>query len=198
MAKPPSALAPLLIAHAGDAYAVADAGEAQRAKRTRLVAVAAVVAALAIGAVVVYSTGLGDFLAGKRGATPPAATSAAVPGGTNVGDVAAGGTAAPAEPAPAAAAPATTGPAFGLQVASFRTAGRATRVLHDYEETTGLPGEVLTSADDGDDPWYRIVLGRFAGESEARNRGDDLLARSLIAEAIVIPYTPRVDKPTGR
>jgi len=35
------------------------------------------------------------------------------------------------------------------------------------------------------------VLGRFASESAARASAKDLLDKSLIAEAIVIPYTPR-------
>ena len=63
-------------------------------------------------------------------------------------------------------------------------------VLRDYEETTGLSGEVLSTSIDGDDPWFRIVLGRFPGEAAARISGDELLHKGLIAEAIVIPYTP--------
>ncbi len=181
---------------AAEAYAAADAGEDLRAKRMRLVALAAVVAAIAIGAVVIYSTDLGNFLPGRAGRT--ATTSPAVSGSP------APAPSAPAETPPeAASAPVETqvapaGPAFGVQVASFRTAGTAARVLHDFEVTTGLPGEVLTSSGDGDNPWYRIVLGRFATEGEARTTGDELLAKSLIAEAIVIPYTPRVDKPAPR
>ncbi len=178
------------VAHAAAEYAAVDAGESMRAKRTRLVAIAAVIAAIAIGAVVVYSTGVGALLAGKRDPAPTVATPGAVPGEAQVAGPAANGSAAatPTSSAPAAIKP---GPAFGIQVASFRTAGRATRVLHDYVETTGLPGEVLTSAADGDDPWYRIVIGRFATEAEARTRGDELLNKSVIAEAIVLPYTPR-------
>ena len=80
--------------------------------------------------------------------------------------------------------------AFGLQVASFRTAGTAARVLRDLETTTGLPGEVITNTTD-DEVWYRIVVGRFEDESIARQKADDLLQRSLIAEAIVIPYRPQ-------
>lgn len=97
----------------------------------------------------------------------------------------------PAAPSAGAAAPAVVrGPVYGLQVASFRTAGRATRVLHDYTQTTGLPGEVIASETDGE-TWYRIVLGRFADEAQARAASEDLLARSLIAEGIVLPYTPQ-------
>jgi len=150
----------------------------------------------AIGAVVVYSTGLGDLIA-RRG--KPATTS---PAATTDGAATSGAPAVAAPPAasstPAEAPAAATGPAFGIQVASFRTAGRAARVLHDYEETTGLPGEVLTSGEESDEPWYRIVLGRFASEEEARAQGETLLAKSIIAEAIVIPYTPRVDQPATR
>jgi septal ring-binding cell division protein DamX len=81
-------------------------------------------------------------------------------------------------------------PAFGLQVASFRTPGRAGRVLDTYVDTTGLPGEIQMNSSEGG-TWYRIVLGRFANEATARAAGDDLLSRSLIAERIVIPYTPQ-------
>ena len=35
------------------------------------------------------------------------------------------------------------------------------------------------------------VLGRFPAEAQARAASADLLGRSLIAEGIVIPYTPR-------
>jgi septal ring-binding cell division protein DamX len=186
IAPPPAGGTP-----AAEAYAAADAGEDLRAKRTRLIAVAAVVAAVAIGAVVIYSTGLGDLIArrGKPATTPDGAASTGAP-------AEAPPPAPSSSPVDAPAAP--SGPAFGIQVASFRTAGRAARVLHDYEETTGLPGEVLTSPGEVDEPWYRIVLGRFATEEEARAHGETLLAKSVIAEAIVIPYTPRVDKPATR
>jgi septal ring-binding cell division protein DamX len=196
IAPPPAGGTP-----AAEAYAAADAGEDLRAKRTRLIAVAAVVAAVAIGAVVIYSTGLGDLIArrGKPATTSPATTS---PATTTDGAASTGAPAVAQPPAasstPVAAPAAASGPAFGIQVASFRTAGRAARVLNDYVETTGLPGEVLTSAGDADEPWYRIVLGRFATEEEARTQGETLLAKGVIAEAIVIPYTPRVDKPATR
>jgi septal ring-binding cell division protein DamX len=171
------------------AYAEADGGEERRARRTRLVAFAAVLATVAIGAMVVYSTGIGGFFERKpesRPATPGAGANASTPAPAvpaPAGEV-------PAEVAPAPPPAASSAPVYGLQVASFRTAGRATRVLRDYVETTGLPGEVLLSETNGD-AWYRIVLGRFPDEAQARTAGDDLLSRSLIAERIVIPYTPQ-------
>ena len=172
------------------AYAVADAGEDLRARRTRILAVAAVVATLAIGAMVVYSTGIGGFFGARPGGEVQANGTSASAGGSSPATTPAPAT--EAQPGAAHGAPAVRpgAPVYGLQVASFRTAGRATRVLHDYVETTGLPGEVLLSEIDGD-TWYRIVLGRFADETTARAASEDLLGRSLIAEAIVIPYTPQ-------
>jgi septal ring-binding cell division protein DamX len=79
---------------------------------------------------------------------------------------------------------------FGFQVASFRTAGTATRVLKEMTDATHLNGEILANEDEGA-TWYRIVLGRYATEDEAKRVSQDLIARSLIPEAIVIPYTPR-------
>jgi hypothetical protein len=76
-------------------------------------------------------------------------------------------------------------------VAAFRTAGRAAHALKDLEDTTHLPGEVLAGDGNEGDSWYRIVLGRFPDEGAAHASAKDLLNRSLIAEAIVIPYTPR-------
>ena len=102
-------------------------------------------------------------------------------------------TPAPAkEPVVAAPAPvAVAVPTFGLQVAAFKTAGRATRVLVDMKDVTKLPGEILTTEDPDGNTWYRIVLGRFATEAEAQAAAQDLIGRSLIPEAIVMPYTPR-------
>ena len=185
MAPPPSRAHEVEAA----AYAAADAGEDLRAKHTRLVALAGILATVVIGVMVLWSTGLlGSF--GPKRATPTNVVDGANAGATPA--PAAGvspGAAATPMPAKPVAVPAGR-PAFGLQVASFRTAGRAARVLHDYVETTGLPGEVLTSEMDGV-TWYRIVLGRFPGEPAARTAADDLLNRSLIAESIVIPYTPQ-------
>jgi septal ring-binding cell division protein DamX len=141
---------------------------------------------------VVYSTGLGGFFGARPGGdvhANGAGTTPATGVGTPSATDPATGTGAPATD-PQAATPRPGIPVYGLQVASFRTAGRATRVLHDYVETTGLPGEVLLSDVDGD-TWYRIVLGRFADEQTARAASEDLLGRSLIAEGIVIPYTPQ-------
>ena len=63
--------------------------------------------------------------------------------------------------------------------------------LVDMKDTTKLPGESLTTEDPDGNPWYRIVLGRFATDAEAQAAAQDLIGRSLIPEAIVMPYTPR-------
>ena len=134
---------------------------------------------IAIGAVVIYSTDLGDFLPEDAPAAPrrrrPPSPGAAAPAPSAPGR----GT-----PPAAASAPAETRrppvPAFGVQVASFRTAGTAARVLHDFEVTTGLPGEVLVRAE-GD-----RGTASSSAVSPARTRrgapGEELLAKSLIAE----------------
>ncbi len=189
----------------GIASTRADAdSEDARARRTRLVAIGSLFAGALLTAAVLYSTGLLD----QKGGAATHAT-AAQGEGTSTNAPVPSDIPAPAKPAaPAretAAAPQrtpaqtgsstiTTAPAaselaFGLQVASFRTAGRAERVLRDLESTTGLTGEVLTNEIE-DETWYRIVVGRFTDEAVARQKADDLLHRSLIAEAIVIPYRP--------
>ncbi len=201
--------------------------EESRGRRTRLVGIATIIAALLIGAMVLYSTGIGErlFTGGQksngtqeeRGATSATAggVSATGSGGAietqgseGVTDAPAGspGRAQTASPEAAATEPVaqvvrgtTTAPVvspntravYGLQVASFRTAGRSARVLNDLESATNLPGEVLEGETDGE-TWFRIVLGRFPDERRARESAEDLLRRSLIAEAILIPYTPRM------
>jgi cell division protein FtsN len=172
--------------------------EELRAQRSRMVAIAAVVAGALIGGAVIYSTGLLDRKGSVAATHPPASATPDRPAtdattGAPAAAPVADPTAEPARPTPAPAArtPASTGTlAYGLQVASFRTAGRAARVLRDLETTTGLPGEVLTNETE-DEVWYRIVVGRFDDEGLARQKADDLLQRSLIAEAIVIPYRPQ-------
>ena len=108
-------------------------------------------------------------------ALAPGQTDASTPDGSSSG--------------PDVAAP--SGPTFGLQVASFKTAGRAARVLAELKDQTKLPGEILTTEDPDGNTWYRIVLGRFPNEARAQAAATDLVTRSLIPEAIVIPYTPR-------
>jgi type II secretory pathway predicted ATPase ExeA len=180
--------------------------EELRARRSRMIALAAIVAGVLIGGAVIYSTGIFDRKGGAATHATAAQPEPAPESGANA--TAPVDTVATTAPAPVrqetrAQAPArrpavsasssTAGSgalAFGLQVASFRTAGTAARVLRDLETTTGLPGEVLTNEIE-DETWYRIVVGRFADESRARETADDLLARSLIAEAIVIPYRPQ-------
>lgn len=218
--------------------------EAARSRRNRLIATATILAGLLVGAVVLYSTGVGDRLfagAAKKDATHESGTGPSAAGEQGVIDLDAGGqptdgsgssagtgasagsqgtetsagSVAPNDASKSAPKPssgeATTGRAgaetpgatsaaagqasrrtvYGLQVASFRTAGRSTRVLNDLESATNLPGEVLQGQTDGE-TWFRVVLGRFKDERTARASADDLLRRSLIAEAIIIPYDPRM------
>jgi type II secretory pathway predicted ATPase ExeA len=188
MPTPAAAVTPATHASDADAlaYAAADQGEDLRARRTRLIALAAVVAVVAIGGMVVYSTGLFGLGAKRDGDVQAHGGAVPAPDGATPARVDSSTAAVP--DAATTIAPGT--PVYGLQVASFKTAGRATRVLNDYMETTGLPGEIMASEFDGD-TWYRIVLGRFAGESEARAASEELLGRSLIAEGIVVPYTPQ-------
>jgi cell division septation protein DedD len=176
-----------------------DDGEDTRSRRTRMVAVAIVVAALVLGGVVAVSTGLlGRLLPGhapKATVGADAAAPAVTQGTETVAPDAppqpAGATGTQAVPPAHAAAAATAQTAFGIQVAAFHTAGRAQHALKDLEDTTHLPGEVLFADGPDSESWYRIVLGRFTSESAARASAKDLLDKSLIAEAIVIPYTPR-------
>jgi septal ring-binding cell division protein DamX len=164
-----------------EAIAQEEDGEDGRAARTRMIAGAVVIVAAVIAAVVVYSTGmLGHDRSPNPG--PVASTSAPQPAAEPAGSA--------KEPAAAATVP-TPGPAFGLQVASFKTAGRATHVLEDLKNTTHLPGVILTTEDPDGVTWFRIVLGRFPNEDGAKRAGEDLVGRSLIAEWIVIPYTPQ-------
>jgi hypothetical protein len=64
-------------------------------------------------------------------------------------------------------------------------------VLAELKDSTKLPGEILTTEDPDGNTWFRIVLGRFPTEGEGQAAAQDLVGRSLIPEAIVIPYTPR-------
>ena len=163
------------------AVAREDDGEDGRSARTRMIAGAAVVVAAVIAAVVVFSTGMLSHDHNSN-AGPVTTTREPEPAGTAT------------EPTRGAGTPAavpTARPTFGLQVASFKTAGRATRVLEDLKDATHLPGEILTTEDPDGVTWFRIVLGRYANEAEARRSGQDLVGRSLIPEAYVIPYTPR-------
>ena len=160
---------------------VDDDGEDRRSARTRMIAGAAVVVAAIVALVVVFSTGMLGKDRGTHADPAPERTAEPIASTTPV-------------PAPVTTAPAPVAsavPTFGLQIAAFKTAGRATRVLVDMKETTKLPGEILTTEDPDGNTWYRIVLGRFATEADAQLAAQDLVARSLIPEAIVMPYTPR-------
>jgi len=173
-----------------------------RAQRTRMMALASILAGVVIAVVVLYSTGnlhFGPSSGGDSHAGSTAPNSAGTVGATTSPPANAVPEATVPDPAPTTAAPAPvaaeapvpSGPTFGLQVASFRTAGRAARVLKDLEDATQLPGEVVTSVGENEETWFSIVLGRFPSEARARTSAQDLIGRSLIAEAIVIPYTPR-------
>lgn len=153
------------------------------AARTRMIAGATALIGAVIVAVVILSTGMFNRDRGSHASpvatmSPPAATPA-------------GHAQTPAPRAGSAPTSRASVSSFGLQVASFRTAGRAARVLNDMKNLTRLPGEILTTEDPDGNTWFRIVLGRFASETEARNAAQDLVGRSLIPEAIVIPFTPR-------
>jgi len=167
--------------------AIEDDGEERRAARTRMIAGAAVLAAAIVALVVVFSNGMFGKERGTQAGTASEQVSQAS-GGPAASSTPAT-VAAPVVPKPApVAAPV---PTFGLQVAAFKTAGRATRVLVDMKDVTKLRGEILTTEDPDGNTWYRIVLGRFATEAEAQAAAQDLIGRSLIPEAIVMPYTPR-------
>jgi len=160
-----------------------------RAARTRMIAGAAVVVFAIIAAVVVFSSGWIDSFSAKE-----KSTQAAVPPKVEAPALEPGQTDATTPDGPSAGpnvAAVPSGPTFGLQVASFKTAGRATRVLAELKDQTKLPGEILTTEDPDGNTWYRIVLGRFPDEGKAQTAATDLVTRSLIPEAIVIPYTPR-------
>ena len=163
--------------------------EEARARRTQFLVVAISVVAIAIVTAVLWSTGL---IGKKASPTPPVtANSSGVPAVSGAPPEPAAG-AQPLATASAPAAPALeAGPVFGFQVAAFRTAGRATHVLKEMSDTTQLPGEILANEGDDGNTWYRIVLGRYPTESEAQSAAQDLIRRSLIPEAIIIPYTPR-------
>jgi septal ring-binding cell division protein DamX len=160
---------------------IGDDGEDGRAARTRMIAGAVVVVAAIIAAVVVFSTGMFGKDRGTHAGPATAETGA---------PLASSSTGAVQDPV-ATPAPVVPKPTFGLQVASFKTAGRATRVLDELKDQTKLRGEILTTEDPDGNTWYRIVLGRFDTEATAQTAAQDLVGRSLIPEAIVIPYTPR-------
>jgi type II secretory pathway predicted ATPase ExeA len=164
--------------------------EEARARRTRLLVLAISVVAVAIAAVVLWSTGLIGRKAPPKSAVTASASGAPATTGTPTNPASGTVPAAP-DPALTATAPATRAPVFGFQVAAFRTASRATRVLKDMTDATHLPGEILANEGDDGNTWYRIVLGRYSTESGAQRAAQDLIGRSLIPEAIVIPYTPR-------
>ena len=152
----------------------------------RMIVGAVVVVAAIISAVVVLSSGgIGgkDKAAHATAPAPKVEAPALTPGQTDA--------TTPDGPSAGPDATPVGVPTFGLQVASFKTAGRATRVLAELKDQTKLPGEILTTEDPDGDTWFRIVLGRFPTEAEAQKNATDLVTRSLIPEAIVIPYTPR-------
>ena len=192
VSAPARAYAPELVEAAdydpATAPQVEDDGEDGRTARTRMIAGAAVVVAAIIAGVVVFSGMFGSKEKPTTHAATPATKAetpapALTPGQTDAST--------PDGPAAGPAVAAPSGPTFGLQVASFKTAGRAARVLDELKDQTKLPGEILTTEDPDGDTWYRIVLGRFPTEGEAQKSATDLVTRSLIPEAIVIPYTPR-------
>jgi len=73
-----------------------------------------------------------------------------------------------------------------VQIASLRTPGGAERLLARAEEKTGLTGLVVPSWVSGD-RWYRVLLGAFPTEEEARRAVEPLRRERTIAEVAVHP-----------
>ncbi len=101
---------------------------------------------------------------------------------------------------PAAVEPAAAATGQGLlaiQVASFRTRERADAVLLAATEKTGLRGAVLPTDVNGV-PWYRILLGAFASEAEARRAAQPLIEDRMITSVAVRPIpADRVSQLSG-
>jgi septal ring-binding cell division protein DamX len=77
-----------------------------------------------------------------------------------------------------------------IQVASFRTQGKAERVLAQARERTGLSGMVLPTEVDGV-RWHRIILGAFLTSEDATQAAEPLLREGMITEVLVWPIPSR-------
>lgn len=166
---------------------------------------AAVVAALAIGAVLMQRFGVVDLpvlrgIAGGQAATveptpvPPAAvvdsvTSAPAPDTTRVE--------APvlALPQPITRAAATTprstavrrdsSRVYGVAIGAYLDEARAGEERARVADATKMPVRIVPYRDAGV-TMYRLVLGNWASESAAENGASDLMARGMVSEARVL------------
>jgi len=131
-------------------------------------------------------------------ATPPT-TSAARPS-TGAGTIAnntAGTTATkPPRPVtpPAPKKPAVVPSVFAIAVGTYLDASRAKSELTSLTESTRLPAQVVTVAEDSVS-MYRVVMGSFENRATAERTASDLVRRGLVDEARVVQVARVVPTP---
>jgi hypothetical protein len=104
------------------------------------------------------------------------------------------------DPAAVAGNPAVAGGGeiLSIQIASFRTRGRAERVLAEAQARTGLEGLIIPARVDGV-RWYRILLGAFTASEDAIGAAGPLLEDGMITDVLVRPVPEQwIPALTGR
>jgi len=84
---------------------------------------------------------------------------------------------------------------FALEVATFIIQERAQSECDLLAESTNLKARLRTRTGSDGVVIYRVLLGRFDDEQAAETAADDLLTRGLVSEARVISFTPRSSRP---
>jgi hypothetical protein len=84
-----------------------------------------------------------------------------------------------------ASAESSNGPHFGVGVAEFLDADRASTEKDRLSHDTALPAVVLPFNDEGT-TMYRVVLGRWSTQADAESAASALMERGLISEANVV------------
>jgi hypothetical protein len=84
-----------------------------------------------------------------------------------------------------ASAESSSGPHFGVGVAEFLDAERASTEKDRLSHDTTLPGVVMPFNDEGT-TMYRVVLGRWSTQADAESAASALMERGLINEANVV------------
>jgi hypothetical protein len=122
--------------------------------------------------------------------TPASTAAASKPnsGGGMATDMAAGAaTVKPSRPAASAAPkkPALAPNVFGIAVGTYLDEGRANTERTNLTESTRLPAQVVTVAEDSVS-MYRVVMGSFENRISAERTASDLVRRGLVNEARVV------------
>jgi type II secretory pathway predicted ATPase ExeA len=95
------------------------------------------------------------------------------------------GTRTPDSSRAVAPAESANAPHFGVGVASFLDADRASTEKDRLAHDTSLPGLVMPFSDAGT-TMYRVVLGRWSSQADAESAANALMERGLINEANVV------------